>query len=127
MKIIKVTPLLIVDRVEPALAFWVDRLGYKKLAEVPHGDALGFALLEGSAGEVMLQSRASIADDLPIILEKRLSAVLYAEVDSLEGALAAVKGAEVLAGPRSTFYGAREACVLDPAGHAVVLSQQGAA
>jgi uncharacterized glyoxalase superfamily protein PhnB len=127
MKIIKVTPLLIVDRVEPALAFWMERLGYKKLTEVPHGEALGFALLENGAGEVMLQSRASIADDLPVILEKKLSAILYIEVDSLEEALAAVKGAEVLVGPRSTFYGAREACVLDPAGHVVVLSQQGAA
>ena len=34
----KVTPVLYVEEIEPALPFWMDRLGFEKTAEVPHGD-----------------------------------------------------------------------------------------
>ena len=40
----KLTPLLMVEAIEPCLPFW-DRLGWTKVAEVPHGDAMGFAIL----------------------------------------------------------------------------------
>jgi hypothetical protein len=36
----KVTPVLIVDRIEPLLPLW-DALGFARAAEVPHGDVLG--------------------------------------------------------------------------------------
>ena len=60
MNITKVTPVRIVDRIEPCLPFWCDALGYEKRAEVPHENALGFVLLENAAGEVMLQTQASL-------------------------------------------------------------------
>ena len=63
--ITKVTPVRIVDRIEPCLPFWCDQLGYAKRAEVQHEGALGFALLENEAGEIMLQTRASLAAGMP--------------------------------------------------------------
>ena len=42
----KLTPVLVVDAIEPCLSFWVDRLGFEKTVEVPEGNArievLGF-------------------------------------------------------------------------------------
>jgi len=124
MNIAKITPILVVDRIEPSLPFWVKQLGYEKIAEVPHGQHLGFVLLQRGGSEVMMQTKESIAADLPTVAARLPSVVLYADVDSLDDALAAAKGAEVLQPPRTTFYGMREACVLDPAGQIVVFAQR---
>jgi uncharacterized glyoxalase superfamily protein PhnB len=122
--ITKVTPVRIVDRIEPCLPFWCDGLGYEKRAEVPHGDRLGFVLLENGAGEVMLQTRASVEEDLPSVAKRGAQTVLFVEVKSLAAARKAVKGAEVLVEERTTFYGMKEMVVADPAGTIVVLAEK---
>jgi uncharacterized glyoxalase superfamily protein PhnB len=124
MKITKVTPVHVVERIEPALPFWCDALGYAKRAEVPHEDALGFVLLENAAGEIMLQTKASLAADLPAVAARKPQVVLFVEVDSLAAALAATKGYELLVPTRTTFYGMREACVVDPAGTLVLFAER---
>jgi hypothetical protein len=121
--VIKVTPVCIVDRVEPCLAFWRDNLGYQPRAEVPHQGAIGFALLENAAGEVMLQSKASLAEDLPAVAALVPDAILFVEVRSLEAARKATRGAKVLVSDRTTFYGMRETVVLDPGGTVVIFAQ----
>jgi uncharacterized glyoxalase superfamily protein PhnB len=120
----KVTPLRIVDRIEPCLAFWCDALGYERRAEVPHEGALGFVLLENAAGEVMFQTRASLEADLPAVARRGVDTVLFVEVRSLAEARAAVKGAEVLLAERTTFYGMREMVVADPSGTVVVFAER---
>jgi uncharacterized glyoxalase superfamily protein PhnB len=125
IEITKVTPLLIVDAIEPELPFWTKGLGYEKQAEAPHGDRLGFVLLSRPGrGEVMLQTKASVRDDLPVLLERKASSVLYVDVGSLDAALAATKGAPVLVEPRTTFYGMREAVVEDPQGQVIVFGEK---
>jgi hypothetical protein len=119
----KVTPVRIVDRVEPSLAFWRDDLGYEMRAEVPHEGAIGFALLANAAGEMMLQSRASLAADLPAVAALAPDTVLFVEVRSLEAARTASKGARVLVKDRTTFYGTRETVVLDPGGTTVIFAE----
>jgi uncharacterized glyoxalase superfamily protein PhnB len=120
----KITPILVVDRIEPSLPFWEKQLGYEKIAEVPHDGRLGFVLLQRGDGELMMQTRASIAADLPKVAARTPNVVLYLDVGSLDEALAATKGAEVLQAPRTTFYGMREASVVDPQGHVVVFAQK---
>jgi len=124
MNITKVTPIRVVDRIEPCLPFWCDSLGYEKRAEVPHEGALGFVLLENAAGEIMLQTRASIAADLPSVGKRAPESVLFVEVKSLAEARAAVKGAKVLLAERTTFYGMREMVVADPAGTILVFAEK---
>jgi len=121
MKIEKITPIYVVDRIEPALPFWT-ALGFAKTVEVPHGGALDFVILVHGDREVMLQTRASVADDLAVKdLDPRCA--LYLEVDSLADARAAAKGARVLIEDRTTPYGAREAWLLDPTGILVAIAQ----
>jgi uncharacterized glyoxalase superfamily protein PhnB len=122
----RLTPVLIVDAVEPSLAFWVDRLGFTKSVEVPHGKSLGFVILVSGDVELMLQSRASVEDDLPFAAKLAFRSDLYLEVESLDQAMRCASGAKQAFPERTTFYGAREAGYFDPAGNLVIFSQQAA-
>ena len=42
----KLTPILVVDAIEPCLPFWTQRLGFTVNAEVPEGDRLGFVMFQ---------------------------------------------------------------------------------
>ena len=117
----KITPILLVDEIEPSLKFWMDKLGFEKTVEVPEGDKLGFVLLTKDGTEVMLQSRESVKKDASAaagpVLE--MGSSLYIEVDDFGDALKRVKGAEVLVPERVTFYGMREIFVREPGRHVV--------
>ncbi len=118
----KLTPVIFVEAVEPCLSFWVDRLGFERTIEVPHGAALGFAAVQRGQVEVMYQSRASIADDIPPLAGgtfERSGSVLFIEVESLDTILPKLEGVEVVVPERRTFYGAREIFVRAPCGTVV--------
>src|SRR6476661_6810305 len=115
----KLTPNLIVGRIEACLPFWVERLGFERTVEVPDGDKLGFVILRRGAVELMLQSRASLRGDVPAIADGAYRSVLYFEVADLAPIRAALKGWPEAAPERKTFYGAREIIVRDPEGNAV--------
>ena len=121
MNVKKTTPLLVVDHIEPSLPFW-ESLGWTKVAEVPHEGALGFVMFVGEGGELMLQTRASVAADLG---DLSVSCALYLDVDSIDEAVASATGARILIRDRKTFYGSREAWVLDPAGHLIGFCEKG--
>lgn len=127
MKITKSTPITIVREIEPSLEFWVGKLGYQKTVEVPHEGKLGFVILTKDASEVMLQTRASLRADLPALAEllREGSTLLYTDVDSLEAAQQALKGAEILVPTRTTFYGAKEFYAREPGGQIVGFAEHG--
>jgi len=125
VKILRNTPIEIVDAIEPHLDFWIKRLGFEKIVDVPHGDKLGFVLLTKDGQQVMMQTRASIGEDIAVLapfLEKR-TVVQYIDVDSLDALLACLGDWKQLLPPRETFYGAREVAVQDPAGFLVVFAE----
>jgi uncharacterized glyoxalase superfamily protein PhnB len=124
MNIKKLTPVRIVDRIEPCIAFWCEALGFEKRAEVPHGDALGFALLGRGAVELMFQTSASLLEDIPNAAERKPDTLLYVEVDSLAEVRAATREAAVLVPERTTFYGMRETVMVDPRGTVVIFAEK---
>jgi uncharacterized glyoxalase superfamily protein PhnB len=117
----KITPILFVDAIEPSLEFWVGRLQFEKIAEVPEGDKLGFVILKKGDSEVMLQSRDSIRKDAGAASQAMLSMTsgLYMEVDNFTDALERIKGFQVLVPQRDAFYGMREIYVREPGGQIV--------
>ena len=115
----KLTPNLIVDDIERCLPFWIQRLGFEKTVEVPEGDGLGFVILKRDSIEVMLQSRASVAKDVAPISDGPHRSVLYIEVPDLALIRAALDGWPLVVPERTTFYGAHELIVADPAGNFV--------
>ena len=123
----KVTPIMTVEDIEPCLPFWTDRLGFETTATVPHGDKIGFAMLQKGNVELMYQSRASVADDLGKAsaasghdgLVERIAGsttTLFIEVESLDDVVAALEGADVVVPRRQTFYGMDEIFVRAPCG-----------
>jgi len=119
----KITPVLIVESIEENLPFWCERLGFARQVEVPHGNVLGFVILARGAVEVMLQSRASVRDDIAALADDLYRSALYVEVEDLAPIRQATKGMKTLFEERTTFYGAREIGVRDPEGNAVLFAE----
>lgn len=117
----KLTPVLVVDRVEPCIAFWTERLGFAVANQVPGPDgSLVFASVEAGAVEVMYQTRASVEADLKdAVLPPGNSVALFIAVDHLDGIEAAVAGAPVVKPRHTTFYGSTEIYVREPGGFMV--------
>ena len=119
----KLTPNLIVDSIEECLEFWVGRLGFEKITEVPDGKRLGFVILQRGKVELMLQSNASLKKDVAPLAGSKYQTVVYCEVSSLGPVRKALEGYPEVVPERTTFYGAREIIVRDPAGNVVFLSE----
>jgi len=104
----KLTTLFVVDRIEPCLPAW-EALGYRVIVRVPETGPLGFVILKSKLGELMLQTKKSLAADMPSVATRKPRSLLYADVSSLAEAKKALRGAKILVPRRKTFYGATEA------------------
>lgn len=122
----KITPLITVDAIEPCLSFW-NGLGFEVTAQVPHEDALGFAMLTQGDLVLMYQSQASVQADLgesgaPEGMADemaRSTVTLFIEVADLDEVIDALEGYDVLVPRRQTFYGMDEIFVRAPCGTVV--------
>jgi uncharacterized glyoxalase superfamily protein PhnB len=125
MTVKKITAVLFAEEIEPCLKFWVERLGFEKTLEVPDGNRLAFAIVQKGGVELMYQTYASAEKDVSAVspLLRRGPTFLYVEVANLDQTISATKGAEVVMPVRTTFYGAKEIGIKDPAGHIVTFAQ----
>ena len=126
-QITQLTPVVLVEAIEPCLPFWIDRLGFELHVQVEEGDRLGFAILIKDGVQVMYQTRDSLRKDLPQLAEGSFTPtnVLYlnvADIDAVEHDLA---GLELTVSRRQTFYGATEVGVREPGGTLVLFAQPG--
>jgi uncharacterized glyoxalase superfamily protein PhnB len=120
------TPVLIVDAVEPCVAFWVDRFGFTLANPVPGSDGkLIFASVERDGVEIMYQARASVVAEDPRQADQLdgHSAVLFISVADLAAVERAVAGAPVVKPRHQTFYGSTELYVREPGGNTVGFAQ----
>ena len=127
MTVKKITPILFAEEIEPCLKFWVERLGFEKTVDVPEGNKLAFAILQKGGIELMYQTYASAEKDVSAISPeiRKGPSFLYVEVENLDEITAAVRGTEVVMPVRTTFYGAKEVAIKDPAGHVITFAQLG--
>jgi uncharacterized glyoxalase superfamily protein PhnB len=120
----RLAPNLYVEDVGPCVKFW-ERLGFEKTMEVPDGARLAFAQMKKGGFEVMYGSYASLERE-PAGMRGAARggpSFLYVEVANLDAAIAAIQGAEVVAGVHTTFYGAKEVTVKDPGGNVITFAQ----
>jgi catechol 2,3-dioxygenase-like lactoylglutathione lyase family enzyme len=116
-------PILVVEAIEPVLPFWVDRLGFALVTTVPDASPYNFAIVARDGVQVMLQTRVSAAEDLSVDLGTVGSSVVYISVAALDPVLAALgDAADIVVERRTTFYGADEIFVHDPAGNLIGLA-----
>ena len=127
MTVKKITPILFAQEIEPCLNFWIERLSFEKTIEVPDGNKLSFAILQKGSVELMYQTYASAEKDVTTISSevRKGPSFLYIEVESLNDIISVLKGVDVAMPVRTTFYGAKEIGVKDPAGHVVIFAQLG--
>lgn len=126
MNVKKITPVMLVNEIEPILPFWIDRLGFAKTIEVPDGNKLAFVAFQKGSVEVMYQTYASVEHDAPPAMAaaaRKGPTYLYLEVDNLDATLAAMKDVQKVMPERTAFYGMREFAVQDPAGHFITFAQ----
>ena len=120
----KLTPVLMVERVEPCIPFW-EKLGWMKVAEVPHEDTVGFAILVKDGVELMYQSRASVAADMAALAASPMGGTtLFLEVSDLEAVIRELGDTKVVVQRRKTFYGMDEIGVREPGGNVVVFAMK---
>ena len=119
----KITHVLIVQEIEKSLPFWIDRLGFAKVAEVPEGDRLGFVMLVLNGAELMLQTLESVRKDAPqFAITPPGPTSLFIEVDNFSDTLKRLEDYPIALEERTTFYGMREIGVLEPGGNIVVFA-----
>ncbi len=118
----QITPNLIVPSIEACLPFW-SKLGFDKHVEVEHEGSLGFVILLRGDLQLMLQSSASLREDIPPARNDPYRAVLYIHVHDLAPIRDALADVEPVVPERTTFYGAREIIVRDPAGNVVCFAK----
>lgn len=124
----KATPIMTVAEIEPCLPFWTEKLGFELTATVPHGDKMGFAMLNKGNVELMYQSRASVEEDLGkssaatgheglVDAMSGSMTTLFVEVEDLDAVVEALgDDADVVVPRRQTFYGMDEIFVRAPCG-----------
>ncbi|HEV2642802.1 MAG TPA: VOC family protein [Candidatus Elarobacter sp.] len=122
----QLTPVLIVERVEPCLDFWTRRFGFEVTNQVPGPDgALVFASVQRDNVEVMYQTRASVVAEDPAAARDLdgHSVALFLTVENIGDVERAVAGAPVVKPRHDTFYGSTEIYVREPGGNTVGFAQ----
>lgn len=128
MALTQLTPVLIVDRVEPCIQFWVERFGFTAINQVPGDDGpLVFASVDRDGVEVMYQTRASVIAETPEAAAELngRSIVLFITVDDFDATEKALAGAPIVKPRHQTFYGSTEIYVREPGGHTVGFAKMG--
>ncbi len=122
----KITAVLVVESIEKSLPFWVERIGFEKVAEVPEESHLGFVMLVREGAELMLQTTTSVAHDTPQFAPKAGSnqTALFIEIDDLAEMQRRLGDYPIAMEERQTFYGMKEIGVLEPNGNVVVFGQK---
>lgn len=116
------TPVLVVNEVEPCVRFWTEKLGFTAENQVPGDNGkLVFASLKAGDVEVMYQTRASVLAERPEAAGEFVghSTVLFITVENLNQIEKAVSGAPIVTPRHDTFYGTTELYVKEPGGNSV--------
>ena len=133
----KATPVLVVDHIEPVVAFW-KKLDLAVATAVPDetaGDGrLGFVILASQGVEIMYQTVASVRDDLlksasvkEAFRPTPQQITLFVEVERLAEIESKLQGERLIMPRRTTFYGTTEVGYADPAGNIVVFAEHSTA
>ena len=127
LALIKSTPVLLVETIEPSLPFWQERLGFDRPVELADEgyDRLGFVILRNGAVEIMYQTLASLQRDIPqqAATHRGDKTHLFVEVEDLDAIARALEGFEIVLPRRRTFYGSNEIGYREPGGHFVTFAE----
>jgi uncharacterized glyoxalase superfamily protein PhnB len=122
----RLTPVLVVDAVEPCIRFWIERFSLTSESEVPGEDGnLMFAIVKRGDVEIMYQTRASVLAERPEESPDLVghSTALFITTEDLDAVERALDGVPVVQARHKTFYGSEELYVREPGGNTVGFAQ----
>jgi uncharacterized glyoxalase superfamily protein PhnB len=122
----RLTPVLLVDSVEPCIRFWIERFGLAPESEVPGDDGkLVFAIVKKGDVEIMYQTRASALAERPDAADELTghSTALFITTEDLDAVERALDGVPVVKARHKTFYGSEEIYIREPGGNTVGFAQ----
>lgn len=122
----RLTPVLVVEEVEPCIRFWIERFGLSPESEVPGDDGkLAFAIVKRGDVEIMYQTRASVIAERPAAANELIghSTALFITTEDLDAVERAIEGVPVVQPRHKTFYGSEEIYVREPGGNTVGFAQ----
>jgi catechol 2,3-dioxygenase-like lactoylglutathione lyase family enzyme len=123
----RLSSVLLVDRIEPCLEFWVDRLGFEIRLKIDGEDHIEFVALGHGDAEIMYRTRDSVNQESPGLVDGDAHqpwVVIYLEVDDLDNLLPRLDGIEVIVPLRETILGTREIFFREPSGRILALSSR---
>jgi len=132
MSVIGVTPVLLVDSIEPVVDLWERRLGLPRIAMVEHEGRMGFVMYAGDGWSLMYQSRASALADMGAESEQARQALesmrghrqcVFVKVSDIAAVEQQLAGLPFVMPRRTTFYGSTEIAIQDPGGHLITFAQ----
>ena len=122
----RLTPVLVVDAVEPCIQFWIERFGLVPESEVPGDEGkLVFAIVKKGDVEIMYQTRESVLAERPDAADEITghSTALFITTEDLNAVERALDGVPVVKARHKTFYGSEEIYVREPGGNTVGFAQ----
>lgn len=122
----RLTPVLVVDAVEPCIQFWTERFGLVPESEVPGDEGkLVFAIVKKGDVEIMYQTRESVLAERPDAAAEFTghSTALFITTEDLNAVERALEGVPVVKARHKTFYGSEEIYVREPGGNTVGFAQ----
>jgi len=122
----RLTPILVVDSVEPVAPFW-EALGFRATSPSRVDGKLVFMAFVKEGYSIHYTTVARIEHDIPGTGEMLAgsTSLLYLTVDDLDTVIAALGDAEVLIPRRRTPWGADEIYVKGPGGHIIGFAKFG--
>lgn len=118
---LKLTPILVVDAIEPSVPFWTERLGFTISGEVRGDDGrLRSIFLQKDGLAVNYRTVEGIRDDFPVSAGGQ--SVIALDVTHLEDFEQKFTGAEFVVPMRETSYGSAEFAVREPGGHLIIFT-----
>lgn len=122
----KLTPNVMVEDVNATIEFYTTVLGFALVVSVPETGKFNWALLKSGEAEIMLQTRASLGEELPLFAELPIGGALtfYIHTDNVQALREKVQGkAKIVQDLHTTFYGATEFALQDCNGYILAFAQ----
>jgi uncharacterized glyoxalase superfamily protein PhnB len=126
MSLTELTPNILVEDMAATLAFYQEVLGFGLVMSVPDSAPFNWAMLKRDEVVLMFQTRASLAEEIPLFASQMLGGGLtfYINVTDIQGLHQTLAGrVEVVMPMKTTFYGAQEFGIRDPNGFVLVFAQ----
>ena len=123
----KVTPNLIVSRVEQSLAFYEDVLGFSRGMTVPEQSPFVFASVTSGPVEIFFNDRATVTAESPQMggLSFGGGNTMFIEVTGIDALYERIASSvKILMPPVTQWYGVREFALEDPDGYVITFAER---